>query len=141
MFVVLLKRQMIDTSRTDRGGGFGAQNDPVGVALENLAIMHRLVIESGQVDLRGHPVLDRGGPLIECGGGGTSWVLAVTDGSEVLGNRGSVRLTLLGDLVADAPHDDAGVIAVAMEHVAQVSIAPLVEVFGVAVLHFGNAPH
>src|SRR5208283_3515368 len=86
MLIVLFERQMVDATRTEGRGSLGAQDDPVRVAGENLAVMHRLVVEAGQVDLRGHPVLDRGGPLIERRGRRASWIFAVTNGGEVLGD-------------------------------------------------------
>ena len=52
-----------------------------------------------------------------------------------------VRAALLGNLVADAPHNHAGMVAVAAHHVAQVALAPLVEILAVAVGNLGDAPH
>ncbi len=44
----------------------------------------------------------------------------------------ALRVALLGDLVADAPHDDRRVVAIAADHVADVALAPLVEELAVA---------
>ena len=48
---------------------------------------------------------------------------------------------LLGNLVADGPHDDGGVVAVGYDEVGDVPISPLVEEAGVAVLALRIAPH
>ena len=48
---------------------------------------------------------------------------------------------LLGNLVADGPHDDAGVVAVGYDEVGDVTVGPLVEEACVAVLALRVAPH
>ena len=48
---------------------------------------------------------------------------------------------LLEHLIADAPHDDRRMIAVAQQHIAQVALVPLVEVSRVVVGGLALAPH
>ena len=69
---------------------------------------------------------------------GSSWW---KKSDQPLGHGGAVGAALLRDLVADAVHDDAGMIAVAVDHVADIALRPLVEIFAVAVGHLGPAPH
>ena len=48
---------------------------------------------------------------------------------------------MFGYLVADAPHDDGGVVAVGEHEVGDIARGPLVEEAGVAVLALGIDPH
>ena len=54
-------------------------------------------------------------------------VYGVCDGGKFRGDFPSVRLALFVDFVADAPHDDRGVIAVAADQVDEVALVPFGE--------------
>ena len=47
---------------------------------------------------------------------------------------------LVGDFIANAPHHDAGVVAIVMDEVDEVALYPLVEVLVVAIAYLGGAP-
>ena len=55
-------------------------------------------------------------------------VFLVADGDQFLGHLVAVAVKLVGDLVADAPEDDAGMVAVSPQHGPQVGVVPLVEI-------------
>ena len=60
--------------------------------------------------------------------------------AEVPGNLHAVVIGASGNLVADAPHDDARVVAVAFHHDLQVAFAIFVEETGIVVRVLGDAP-
>ena len=72
---------------------------------------------------------------------GTRGVEAVTDVLQVACHVGAALHALLGNLVADAPHHDGGMVAVGQDEVLYVAVAPLLEEAGVAVLALGIDPH
>ena len=49
--------------------------------------------------------------------------------------------TLFGDLIADAPHDDARVVSVDKHEVRDISVGPLVKETGIAILALRIEPH
>ena len=63
------------------------------------------------------------------------------DVGELLRQPSAIGTALFGDLVADAPHHDAGVIAVAVDELTQVGLVPVLPVFGEPILDFGDLPH
>ena len=105
--------------------------------------MHRRVIEAGDIDFGGHLVLDSVVPAIESRGSGPRGVLLVEETGEAarVAPALGLRVVLLGNFVADAPQDDARMIAVAARHVARIVFRPVGEVLAVAVGHLRHAPH
>ena len=108
---------------------------------EDSRVLAHAVVEAGDVHLVGELVLDRVVDLVEARRDGPGRVFLVTDVGEPLRDLPAVRVRLLEHLVPDAPHHDARVVAVPADHVAQVALAPLVEVLAVAVLELGLPPH
>ena len=141
VLLVLLDRQVVDAARADAGRRLRAHDRPAGVLGQDLRVLADAVVEAGDVHLVGQPVLDGVLRLVEAGRHGPRRVLLVADVGEPLRHLPPVRLRLLEDLVPDAPHHDARVVAVAPDHVPQVALAPRVEVLAVAVLHLRHAPH
>ena len=141
VLLVLLDRQVVDPARADAGGRLRAHDRPPGVVGEDLRVLADAVVEAGDVHLLGQAVLDGVLGLVEPGGHGPRRVLLVADVGEALRHLPALRLRLLEDLVPDAPHHDARVVAVPPDHVAEVALSPLGEVLAVAVLHLRHAPH
>ena len=141
MLLVLLDRKVVDPARADAGRRLRPHDRPPGVVGEDLRVLADAVVEAGDVHLVGQAVLDGVLRLVEAGGHGARRVLLVADVGEPLRHLPAVRLRLLEDLVPDAPHHDARVVAVPPDHVAQVALAPLGEVLAVAVLDLRLAPH
>ncbi len=100
-----------------------------------------LVVETRDVHFRGQLVADGILPVVECRGRRTRRILVMEEARQAPGLHPAARILLFGDLVADAPEDDARVIAVAARQVAQVLLGPGIEVLAVPVGHLGNAPH
>ncbi len=74
---------------------------------------------------------------VDGGGDGTRAVQGLDVLGELFGDLHAPGLGAFGDLVADAPHDDAGMIAVAQHHRAEVALPPVGEV-RVIVLRVGG---
>ena len=134
---------MIDAARTDARGGFRAVDDPIRMIFQDLLVAHRLVVETGQIDFVGQFILDGAGPIVERRGSRPRGVFLVKETGEPLRHRSALGAALLGDLVADAPHDDAGMVAVAPGHIAHIALRPFVEILAVAVAigDLRNLPH
>src|SRR5882672_12229135 len=132
---------MIGPARTHAGRRLRPVDDPVRARLHDFAVAVRLVVEARDVDFIRELVADRLLPVVEGGGRGTRWIVLVIERGESLRFLPAVGLTLLRDLVADAPEDDARVIAVPMHHVTQVTLRPLIVELAVAVRHLRDAPH
>ena len=60
----------------------------------------------------------------------------MADGDQLVRHLVAVAIELVGDLVADAPEDDAGMVAVAAQHGAKVGVVPLGEIEVIAVFRF-----
>lgn len=99
-----------------------------------------LVVPARDVHLGGKTVGDGVIGLVEAGGDGSARVLAMTDRRQHTGQPRALRTGLIPHLVADAPHHDAGMIAVAPDHGAQVLLCPFVEQPVIPVGHFGDLP-
>ena len=65
----------------------------------------------------------------------------MTDLLQMPANLHSLLTPLLRNLIADAPHDDAGVITMVLHQVGDVLVAPLLEELGIAILALGINPH
>ena len=111
------------------------------MVLQHLFVEHGFVVEAGDIHLVGQLVGNGVAPIIESGSRGPGGIFLVEEIDQAFGVLPTVLGTLLGDFVADAPHDDAGMVAVAPHHVADIALRPLVEIFAVAVGDFGDAPH
>src|SRR5208282_4084278 len=117
----------------------GAQAQAVGEArsLRNVgvgAVKAVDIIVAGKVQGI-HEAVSRGNiGLVASGGSRTGGVLFVADGDQLTRHFRAVRFKLIGNLVADAVEDNAGVVAVAAQHGAQVGVVPLLEIKMVAVL-------
>ena len=115
----------------------GAQAQAVGEArsLRNVgvgAVKAVDIIVAGKVQGI-HEAVSRGNiGLVASGGSRTGGVLFVADGDQLTRHFRAVRFKLIGNLVADAVEDNAGVVAVAAQHGAQVGVVPLLEIKMVA---------
>ena len=89
----------------------------------DLLVVHGPVVEARNVHLVGELVLDGVGPVVEGRGGGARGIFLVEEPVRRWASARPSGLRLFGDLVADAPHDDARVVAVAVHHVAHVALA------------------
>src|ERR1017187_2450547 len=69
-------------------------------------------------------------------------IFGVANAGEGSGNVHTALAGLLGNLIAYAPHDNAGMIAVALEHGTKILLRPLVEQSGVGAvqLALGDRP-
>src|ERR1700733_4815084 len=119
---------MIDAAGADAGGGFRTVDDPVWMILEDGLVLHGLVVETRNVHLLRKFVANGVLPLIERRCGRTRRILLVKKVGQAPGLLPTVGIPLLGDLVADAPQDDAGMIPIPSHHIAQVPLGPLIEV-------------
>ena len=74
-------------------------------------------------------------------GNRTGRVIQMTEVLQTLGNLHTLLAPLLRNLVTDAPHHDARMIAVVLYQIGDILIAPLLEELGVAVLALRINPH
>jgi len=109
--------------------------------LHDLLIPHRLIIEAGDIHLVRQFVLDGGSPIVERRCRWPRRVFLMEQAREPLGFLPAIGAPLFGNLVADAVHNDAGMIAIAPHHIAQIALRPFVEILRVAVRNLGDAPH
>ena len=79
--------------------------------------------------------------LIHTLGNRAGRVVLMTDILQMLRNLHTFLAPLFRNLVADAPHDDARMVAVVLYQIGDILIAPLLEELGVAVLALRINPH
>src|SRR5258706_14239483 len=103
------------------------------MVLHDLLIMHGLVIEPRHIYLIREMVANGVIPIIEAGGCRPSRVFLMNETTQAPGLFPAVSLLLFRNFIADAPQNDAGMVAVAANHVAQDSLRPLVVILVVAV--------
>ena len=72
---------------------------------------------------------------------GTSGVKQMTESLQMAGYLAPLFTALFRNLVADAPHDDARVVAVGEDEVLDIAVAPVVEETGIAVFALRIDPH
>src|SRR3977135_971955 len=104
--------------------------------LQNLLIVHRLVVETRDVDVVGKLVADGVGPVVERRGGWPRGIFFADKACQTLGLLPTIFGLLLGNFVPDAPHDDAGMITVAMYHVTQIALRPFIKIFALSIGNF-----
>src|SRR5579863_4845878 len=103
------------------------------MVLHDLLIMHRFVIEARDIHFVGEMVANRVLPLIKSRSRRPGRIFLMKKTSKALGFFPAINLFLFRNLIADAPQDDAGMIAVTAYHVAQVTLRPFVVVLAVTV--------
>ena len=109
--------------------------------LQYLLIVHRFVIEPGDIHLLGHVVLNGFRPFVESRSGWPGRVLFVKEAYEPLGILPSVWQFLFGNFIANAPQNYAGMIAIAPYHIPHIPLRPFVKIFAVAILDLRDSPH
>jgi hypothetical protein len=132
---------VVNTARADAGSSLRSEDDPVGMLLHDLLVTHRLVVEAGYVHVVDEMISDSVIPFVERGDSRTSRIFFVKKICQPFRFFPSICRFLLRNFIPDAPHNDAGVVAVTPDHVAQIALRPLVEVLAVPVRHFRDAPH
>ena len=98
------------------------------------------VVEAWDVEDGSHTALEHAEGIIHPVGDGARRVFTVADFLQAVGELCPISTGLLGNFVADAPHDDRGAVAVLVDEVREVTLMPLVEVQVVAVGHLGLRP-
>ena len=68
-------------------------------------------------------------------------VVLMTDILQMLGNLHTLLAPLLRNLVADAPHDDARMVAMVLHKICDIPVTPFLEELGVAILALRINPH
>ena len=79
--------------------------------------------------------------LIHTLGYRAGWVVLMTDILQMLGYLHTFLAPLLRNLVTDAPHDDARMVAVVLYQIGDILVAPILEELGIAILAFRINPH
>ena len=133
--------ELVDAARADGRSGLAAQDDLLRQLLVVLRVLEGAVVEARHVQDGGHVVVDHGVRGIHAVGDGARGVLAVADVlQEARQLRAYIAVPLVGHLVADAPHHDAGVVAEVAQQVHQVFLRPFIEEEVVAVGHLRALP-
>src|SRR6266581_7731354 len=107
MFLVLFDRQMVHTARTHTRFSLRPVDHPLRMLLAELLVLHRAIIEPGNIDFISEFVLDRIFCLVECRCSGPCGVFFMKKTRQPMSFQGPIRSSLLGDLIADAPQDNA----------------------------------
>jgi hypothetical protein len=129
----------IDTARTAGGGSLAPVKRLGGILLGKTAIHARIIILPKHVKLVhkiGIEILD----MIRPHRGRTSGVFIMGDADQLGDKRNRLLLALLIDFVAQAPEDDAGMIAVAPIFGAQVLLMPVLKQIVIVVRLFALQP-
>ena len=129
-------RRLVDAAAPDGGRRLAGEELPARVARMGGVVAVRRVVEPDDVLHRRH-LGARGWPSAKAWPIARVLSLALT---AAMSEAAMVVLLLSCDLVADAPDDDARVVAVARHHVADVGRRPLTEEAGVVVLVLGLVP-
>ena len=113
-FLVIADRKEILAARTDAGGGLAAEQRQAWVVGPEFGVIQRLVVVAEDV----HDLLKAVVPaatvcsaMVTGRVGSSSWTMPAS----CLAGFPAIGVVLLADLVADAPEDDAGMIAVAAD--------------------------
>src|SRR6266704_1809437 len=100
---------MVRPTAADTGRGLGAVDDPLGMLLVDALVEIGFVVESWDIHFVRKLVTDGGIPVVEGRCSGPGRVFFVEQLREPPRLTPAVGATLLGNLVPDAPHDDARV--------------------------------
>ena len=133
--------EFIDASRADGGSRFRAQEESLRQLFDIVLILVHPVVESRHIHdlcesrlecrLRPiHALCDR-----------TRGVETVTDVLQVSGYLPTLLAPLLRNLIADAPHHDRRMIAVAEDQILDIPVVPLLEEPCISILAFRINPH
>ncbi len=126
-------RQAIFAAAAEGRGGFAGNQQTA----PQRAVIVGKIVDADNVQRLEEPVL-RGGPdLVAAQRHQAGRIFAMADVGQQPGHGTALRRGLFLDFVADAPEDDAGVVAVAADHADQVPLAPFAKETLVAVLHPG----
>ena len=104
------------------------------------SIASGLIVESNDVNGLNEAVSHSEGWQIGCNGYGMEAVLTVTNVRQELAYFLSVILCLLGDLVSDAPHNDAGMVCISSYNGADILLCMLLKINIIAVRSLGDLP-
>ena len=99
------------------------------------------IVEARYIHYLGKAALQGIFCLIHALGNRTGWVVLMTDILQTLSNLHTLLAPLFRNLVTDAPHHDARMVAVVLYQIGDILIAPLLEKLGIAVLAFRINPH
>ena len=135
-----LHGELVHASRGNRGGGLAAEHELLRQGVVSLLIEVHAVVEARYVEQRGQTVLEHAEHLVHSAGYESRRILAAADVGEEPGRFVAAGVALARNLVAYAPHDHRGAVAVLAQHVDHVLFGPLVEVQMIAVAAFGDVP-
>ena len=99
------------------------------------------IVETGNVHHLGKARLEGCLGTVHTLGDRTGGVVLMAEVLQTFAYLDSFLAPLLGNLVADAPHHDGGMIAVVLYEIDDILIRPFLEEGGIAVLAFGVYPH
>ena len=134
-------RQLVHAARTDCGSCLTPQDNLLRELLVIRPVLVRTVIESGYIHYGSHIIIHHCVRSIHALSDGAGGIFAVTDVLQEAGQlRSAVTVPLVGNLVADAPHNDRRVVAVVANEVGEIFVGPFVEQQVVAVFAFWFAP-
>ncbi len=120
----------------ESGGGFRADEDVsfLGGVFGDVVVDAEDVEGCGEAGFEGRFGIVAGGADEACG------VFAADDVGEAFGHFTAVGSALFGDFIADAPEDDGGVIAVAVDHGDDIAFGPVVEEAAITEAGLGAFP-
>ena len=136
--VLELDGEMIDSARADGGCGLRTEDELLRKLGVGVVVILGLVVEAGDVEGGGEAVVKHGAYLVHAVGAGACGIEVVDEVLEHDELLDAVGAPLRGHLVAGAPHDHGGRVAVVLDHVGNILSGPVLEDGAVAVGRLGT---
>ena len=136
-----LDGELINATRADGRGRLGTQQESLWQSLDVLLIFVYAIVETWHIHHLCKTAVERLLGVVHALSNGAGRVEMVAEALQADGDEATFGRALLGNLVANAPHHDAGVVAISQNQVGDILLGPLVEEAGVAVLALGVKPH
>jgi len=128
---VRLELQAVFATGAERRGCFGGDQQPASLIL----VLVDEIVDADDIQGLGESVLYRGSHLIHAGCHRPRRIFTPDNVRQPQGHRATLRCGLFFDFIANAPQNDARVVAVATDHAHQVPLAPLFKEPPVAIPH------
>ena len=99
------------------------------------------IVEARNIHHLGKSTLQGSLSLVHTLGNRAGRIILMTDILQMLGYLHTLLAPLLRNLVTDAPHDDARMVAMVLHQIGDIPVTPFLEELGVAILALRKNPH
>ena len=138
--ILIHHRELVDAARAYRRGRFATQKHVLGQAAIAFFISMGTIVEARHVDHGGKSVVEHTRHLVHAACHGARGVFAMTDVLQMAGQLVTIGAALRGHFVTDAPHHHAGSVAIVVQHIHQVAVAPLRKETVITVVDLAQIP-